>query len=86
MERFDLLSVGGLSYREMTPDPKARMDVSLVTGKVRQLGVDEDEKSSAVKCVESLAVVESRNEIVVHGSAGKQLCSTGFVFALGEFA
>lgn len=66
---FRQLLPGGLSYREMTPDPKARMDVSLVTGKVRQLGVDEDEKSSAVKCAESLAVVESRNEIVVHGSA-----------------
>lgn len=70
----------------MTPDPKAQMDVSLVTGKVRQLGIDEDEKRSAVRCAESLAVVESRNEIVVHGSAGKQLCSTGFVFALGELA
>lgn len=72
MERFDVLSVGGLSYREITADPKALMDVSLVTGKVRQLGIDEDEKSAAANSADSLAVVESRNEIVVHGSAGKR--------------
>lgn len=66
-----MLSLGGLSYHERTSEFKPQMDVSLVTGRVRQLGVDEEETCSQTNGTDSRTLVKPNNQIAVHDSAGK---------------
>ena len=49
-----------------------RVDVSLVTGKVRQIGVDLSESGTSLRCNNTGALIQQDGRIVVHQSAGRQ--------------